>query len=87
MPGDSISISAKNKSSLIRARLRLKEPLIVEADLRIEQLTALAIEAGEKVFTDGFIILQEGKYLGIGQVLDLMHVMTELQARQHCQLV
>lgn len=64
-----------------------KEPLIVEANLRIEQLTALAVEAGDKVFTDGFIIVQDGKYLGIGQVLDLMHAMTELQARQHRQLV
>lgn len=64
-----------------------KEPLIVESSLRIEQLTALAVEAGDKVFTDGFIIVQDGKYLGIGQVLDLMHAMTELQARQHRQLV
>lgn len=64
-----------------------KDPLIVEANLRIEQLTALAVEAGDKVFTDGFIIVQDGKYLGIGQVLDLMHAMTELQARQHRQLV
>lgn len=64
-----------------------KEPLIVEANLRIEQLTALAVEAGNKVFADGFIIVQDGKYLGIGQVLDLMHAMTELQARQHRQLV
>lgn len=64
-----------------------KEPLIVEANLRIEQLTALAVETGDKVFTDGFIIVQDGKYLGIGQVLDLMHAMTELQARQHRQLV
>jgi serine phosphatase RsbU (regulator of sigma subunit) len=31
--------------------------------------------------------VQDGKYLGIGQVLDLMHAMTELQARQHRQLV
>ncbi|OZB78053.1 MAG: serine/threonine protein phosphatase, partial [Halothiobacillus sp. 13-55-115] len=64
-----------------------KEPLIVEANLRIEQLTALAVATGNKVFTDGFIIVQDGKYLGIGQVLDLMHAMTELQARQHRQLV
>ncbi|WP_407275259.1 SpoIIE family protein phosphatase [Halothiobacillus sp. DCM-1] len=60
-----------------------KDPLIVEASVRIEQLTALAVEAGDKVFTDGFIIVQDGKYQGIGQVLDLMHAMTELQARQH----
>lgn len=64
-----------------------KEPLIVEAGLRIEQLTALAAKAGNKVFTDGFIIVRDGKYLGIGQVLDLMHAMTELQFRQHRQLV
>ena len=60
-----------------------KDPLVVEATVRIEQLTALAVEAGDKVFTDGFIIVREGKYQGIGQVLDLMHAMTELQARQH----
>ncbi|MDY0146849.1 MAG: SpoIIE family protein phosphatase [Halothiobacillus sp.] len=64
-----------------------KEPLIVEANMRIEQLTALAVATGNKVFTDGFIVVQDGKYLGIGQVLDLMHAMTELQARQHHQLV
>ncbi|MGC8698220.1 MAG: CBS domain-containing protein, partial [Halothiobacillus sp.] len=64
-----------------------KSPLIVEARLEIEQLTALAVEAGDKVFTDGFIIVSNGKYLGIGQVLDLMHAMTELQARQHRQLI
>ena len=64
-----------------------KEPLIVEANMRIEQLTAMAVATGNKVFTDGFIIVQDGKYLGIGQVLDLMHAMTELQARQHRQLV
>jgi serine phosphatase RsbU (regulator of sigma subunit) len=64
-----------------------KNPLIVETRLEIEQLTALAVEAGDKVFTDGFIIVQDGKYQGIGQVLDLMHAMTELQARQHRQLV
>ncbi|HQS02691.1 MAG: serine/threonine protein phosphatase [Halothiobacillus sp. 35-54-62] len=64
-----------------------KSPLIVETRLEIEQLTALAVETGDKVFTDGFIIVREGKYQGIGQVLDLMHAMTELQARQHRQLI
>ncbi|MHB9021242.1 MAG: SpoIIE family protein phosphatase [Halothiobacillus sp.] len=64
-----------------------KNPLIVEASLQIEQLTALAVETGNKVFTDGFIIVIDGKYQGIGQVLDLMHAMTELQARQHRQLI
>ncbi len=64
-----------------------KSPLIVEARLEIEQLTALAVETGDKVFTDGFIIVLEGKYQGIGQVLDLMHAMTELQAHQHRQLI
>lgn len=60
-----------------------KDPLVVESSLQIEQLTALAVEAGDKVFTDGFIIVKEGKYQGIVLVLDLMHAMTELQARQH----
>jgi sigma-B regulation protein RsbU (phosphoserine phosphatase) len=64
-----------------------KIPLVVDATISIEHLTALAVEAGNKVFTDGFIIVEQGKYLGIGQVLDLMQAMTALQARQHRQLI
>ena len=63
-----------------------KSPLVVEAGLPIHELTSLAIQAGEKVFVDGFILVEDGEYVGVGQMLDLMQAMTELQERQHRQL-
>ncbi|MCG5516747.1 MULTISPECIES: SpoIIE family protein phosphatase [unclassified Ectothiorhodospira] len=63
-----------------------KSPLVADAGLAIHQLTALAIQAGEKVFADGFILVEDGEYVGVGQMLDLMQAMTELQERQHRQL-
>ncbi|MEY6431534.1 SpoIIE family protein phosphatase [Thioalkalicoccus limnaeus] len=63
-----------------------KNPLVVESDMTIEAVTALAIETGEKVFADGFILVDKGRYRGVGQVMDLLQAMTELQARQHRQL-
>ncbi|MCG5501997.1 SpoIIE family protein phosphatase [Ectothiorhodospira lacustris] len=64
-----------------------KNPLVVETDTRIDTLMALAVQTGEKVFADGFIVVDGGCYRGVGQVLDLMRAMNELQARQHRQLV
>lgn len=63
-----------------------KSPLVADAGLAIHELTSLAIQAGEKVFADGFILVDEGEYVGVGQMLDLMQAMTELQERQHRQL-
>ncbi|MCG5513911.1 SpoIIE family protein phosphatase [Ectothiorhodospira shaposhnikovii] len=64
-----------------------KNPLVVDVDTSIDTLTALAVQTGEKVFADGFILVEDGCYRGVGHVLDLMQAMNDLQARQHRQLV
>ncbi|MGC9457894.1 MAG: SpoIIE family protein phosphatase [Halothiobacillaceae bacterium] len=64
-----------------------KSPLLVETGESIQAVTAKAVHTGEKVFSDGFIIVEDGQYRGVGQVLDLMRAMMGLQARQHRQLM
>lgn len=64
-----------------------KNPLVAEVSTPIRQLTAMAVRMGEKVFADGFILVDNGVYAGVGQTLDLMEAMTELQERQHRQLL
>ncbi|MFP4160808.1 MAG: SpoIIE family protein phosphatase [Ectothiorhodospira sp.] len=64
-----------------------KNPLVAEVSTSIRELTAMAVRMGEKVFADGFILVEHGVYAGVGQTLDLMEAMTELQARQHHQLM
>ncbi|NYT24160.1 SpoIIE family protein phosphatase [Alcaligenaceae bacterium] len=64
-----------------------KSPLIVEADTPIETLAARAVESGYKTLADGFMIVDEGRFLGVGAGLDLMHVLAELQAEKNRQIM
>lgn len=54
-------------------------PLIVDRSTPIEELSRLVISKGKATFTDGFIITENGRYLGIGSGFDLMEVIMELQ--------
>src|SRR5450830_235441 len=60
-----------------------KNPLIVDADTPIEALAAQAVESGDKTLADGFLIVQENKFLGLGSGLDLMRKMVELQSEKN----
>ncbi len=60
-----------------------KSPLIVDGQLSIDALSALAIGAGEKVLKDGFILTQEGRYSGIGTGFDLLSTLAEMQAAKN----
>lgn len=60
-----------------------KTPLIVEADTAIEKLGLLAVEAGDKTLTDGFIIILAGVFLGWGSGLALMRMMVDLQSEKN----
>ncbi|MFA7668352.1 MAG: SpoIIE family protein phosphatase [Burkholderiaceae bacterium] len=64
-----------------------KSPLIVEADTPIETLAARAVEHGNKTLADGFIIVKNDRFLGVGAGLDLMHVLAELQAEKNRQIM
>lgn len=60
-----------------------KDPLIVESSLSIEELSRRAVETGEKVLKDGYIIAENGKYIGIGTGFHLMSALSEMQAEKH----
>ncbi len=56
-----------------------KSPLIVDRSTPIEELSRLVISKGKATFTDGFIITENGRYLGIGSGYDLMELIMQLQ--------
>jgi serine phosphatase RsbU (regulator of sigma subunit) len=64
-----------------------KEPLIVDADLGIEDLTFKAVEVGEKALVDGFIVTREGRFAGLGSGLQLMSAVADMQAEKNRQIM
>ncbi|WP_312274014.1 SpoIIE family protein phosphatase [Pseudescherichia sp.] len=64
-----------------------KTPLIVEASAGLEYLAERVIETGDKAVTEGFILTDEGHYLGIGLGIDLIKTVSDLQAKQHFQIM
>ncbi len=64
-----------------------KSPLIVDVDTPIETLAARAVESGYKALADGFVIVENGRFAGVGAGLDLMHVLAELQAERNRQVM
>lgn len=60
-----------------------KEPLIVDAALDIEALTFKTVEYGEKALSDGFIITRQGEFAGVGNGLQLMRVVADMQAARN----
>ncbi|SEL26937.1 Serine phosphatase RsbU, regulator of sigma subunit [Kosakonia sacchari] len=64
-----------------------KNPLIVDADAGLEYLSGRVIETGDKAVTEGFILTEEGQYVGIGLGIDLIRTVSDLQAKQHLQIM
>lgn len=64
-----------------------KEPLIVDAAMDIETLTFRAVEYGEKALSDGFIVTREGEFAGVGNGLQLMRIVAEMQAARNKQIM
>jgi phosphoserine phosphatase RsbU/P len=60
-----------------------KEPLIVDAGTTIEALALLTVESGEKALSDGFLVVEQGRFTGLGYGLDLMRVIAEQQAERN----
>jgi len=60
-----------------------KEPLIVETHVTIEELALLTVESGEKALADGFLVVEQGQFKGIGYGLELMRVIAEAQAERN----
>lgn len=64
-----------------------KQPLIVDAQMSIEALTFKTVESGEKALADGFIITRDGQFAGLGNGLQLMAVVAEMQAEKNRQMM
>ncbi|TCJ18213.1 GGDEF domain-containing protein [Parasulfuritortus cantonensis] len=54
-------------------------PLVVDRATPVEELSKLVVHKGKATFTDGFVITDDGAYLGIGSGFDLMQVIMQLQ--------
>lgn len=64
-----------------------KSPLIVEVDTPVETLATRAVESGYKTLADGFVIVDKGRFAGVGTGLDLMHALAALQAEKNHQIM
>lgn len=61
-------------SELIQA-----DPLLVEKGMPIEELSHFLSEADSRHFADGFIITENGRYIGVASGQDLLRELTQMQ--------
>ena len=57
----------------------LSEPLLVEKHMPIEELSHFMAEADSRHFADGFIITDNGRYIGVASGQDLLRELTQMQ--------
>ena len=57
-------------------------PLVIDARLRLEQVSRLVTRKSRAHLTDQFIITRGGVYAGIGHTIDLLHQITKQQITQ-----
>ena len=55
------------------------EPLLVEKNMPIEELSHFLAEAESRHFADGFIITENGRYIGVASGQDLLRELTQMQ--------
>ncbi len=60
-----------------------KNPLVVEEDTSIEELSFRVLADGSKALTDGFVIVREGIYAGLGLAHDMLAALAHLQAEKN----
>jgi EAL domain-containing protein (putative c-di-GMP-specific phosphodiesterase class I)/GGDEF domain-containing protein/CBS domain-containing protein len=56
-------------------------PLLIEADLRLEQVSQLVTRRSRVRVTEQFIVVKDGRYLGVGQTIDLLERITQERVR------
>jgi diguanylate cyclase (GGDEF)-like protein len=61
------------------AELMQTEPLMVSKDMPIEELSHFLADAEGQYFSDGFIITEQGKYIGLASGQDLLRELTRMQ--------
>lgn len=61
------------------SELILGEPLLVEKNMPIEELSHFLAEADSRHFADGFIITEHERYIGVASGQDLLRELTQMQ--------
>jgi diguanylate cyclase (GGDEF)-like protein len=56
-----------------------EKPLLVERNMPIAELSHFLADTDERYFNDGFIITEQGRYLGVASGQDLLRELTQLQ--------
>ncbi|NMM28458.1 MAG: GGDEF domain-containing protein [Glaciimonas sp.] len=56
-----------------------RNPLIVDRDTSLQELSNIIVKADRQQFTNGFIITEKGHYLGMGTGQDFVREITQLQ--------
>jgi diguanylate cyclase (GGDEF)-like protein len=56
-------------------------PLLIDASLRLEQVSQLVTRRSRVRVTEQFIIVKDGRYLGVGQTIDLLERITQERVR------
>ncbi|HEY0179595.1 MAG TPA: CBS domain-containing protein [Dokdonella sp.] len=64
-----------------------REPLVVDAAATVEQISLAIVESGGKALTDGFLIVRDGRFIGVGSGLDLMRLVAQQQAEKNRQIM
>ncbi|EHD22778.1 MULTISPECIES: SpoIIE family protein phosphatase [Brenneria] len=64
-----------------------KNPLIVDAETSLNDVAAQTVISGDKSLTDGFIITENGRYIGIGLGIDLIKAVSDMHSQQHQQIM
>jgi GGDEF domain-containing protein len=59
-----------------------RQPLLVELNSSLQELGHIIAEGDQKNLTDGFIIVEDGLYRGVGTGQDLMREITRMQMRE-----
>ncbi len=64
-----------------------KSPLVVDQSLSIQDLSFQALANGDKTLSDGYIITDNGRYLGMGSGQDMVKAIAHLQAEKNRQVM
>ena len=56
-----------------------RAPLIVDKNMTIQDLSKTLIDAGSRHLTEGFIITDSGRYIGLGTGQDLFREISQMQ--------
>jgi GGDEF domain-containing protein len=62
-----------------------RNPLLVDCDLRLEQVSRIVTRGYQERLQEQFVITRNGRYLGMGRVIDLLRAITEeqIQSARH----